>query len=112
MKKGKFIEINFPNWKEEVYNGLIILDFWAEWCSACNVQDKFYKDLLNKFPEKLKIGKINVSDNKILTEKFRVKNIPYLILFNEGEEIARMEGLESTEYLVRLIEKELETIEK
>ena len=107
MKTGSFININFVNWEEHVNDGLILLDFWAEWCSACMAQDKIYEELAEKY-EKLRVGKIHVGDNRVLSDKFGVRNVPFLILMNYREEIARMPGIESKEYLEGLIEKELD----
>ena len=108
MKTGTFININFVNWEEHVNSGFILLDFWAEWCSACMAQDRLYEELAEKYSGKLKIGKVHVGDNRVLSDKFGVRNVPFLILMNNGKEIARMPGIESKEYLVGLIEKEVE----
>jgi thioredoxin 1 len=108
MKEGRFITLNFINWEDHIYDGLILLDFWAEWCTACVAQDKYYDELLVKYSDKLKIGKIHVGDNRVLSDKFGVRNVPYLILMNKGNEIARMPGIQSKEYLMGLIEKEIE----
>jgi len=107
MKKEAFVNINFVNWEEHVNSGLVLLDFWAEWCSACMAQDKYYEELAEKYAGKLKVGKIHVGDNRFLSDKFGVRNIPYIILMKEGKEIARMPGVESKESLEGMIEKEI-----
>ena len=107
MEKGTFININFVNWEEHVNGGLLLLDFWAEWCSACMAQDKYYEELAEKYAGRLKVGKIHVGDNRFLADKFGVRNIPYIILMKEGKEITRMPGVESKEHLEALIKKEI-----
>jgi len=102
-----FININFVNWEQHLPHGLLLLDFWAHWCSACGSQDKYYAELLDKYQPHLKVGKIDVADNRFLADKFGVKNIPFLILFKDGSEIARMPGVQSKEYLEGLIEKSI-----
>jgi len=108
MKEGNFININFVNWEDHINDGLILLDFWAEWCSACVAQDKIYEELAEKYVGKLKVCKVHVGDNRVLSDKFGVRNVPFLILINNGIEIARMPGIESKEYLEGLIEKEVD----
>lgn len=108
MKEGNFININFVNWEDHVNDGLLLLDFWAEWCSACIAQDKIYEELAEKYAGKLKVGKVHVGDNRVLSDKFGVRNVPFLILMKNGKEITRMPGIESREYLEGLIEKERE----
>lgn len=107
MKNSKFITINFVNWESHINEGLILLDFWAEWCSSCMAQDKIYEELADKYSGKLKIGKIHVGDNRVLSDKFGVRNVPYLILLKNGREIARMPGIESKQYLFGIIDKEI-----
>lgn len=108
MKEEYFTNINFVNWEDHINDGFLLLDFWAEWCSACVAQDKIYEVLAQKYSGKLKIGKIHVGDNRMLSDKFGIMNIPYLILMKNGKEVARMQGIESREYLEGLIEKELD----
>jgi len=107
MKKGTFININFINWEEHINHGLILLDFWAPWCSACIAQDKIYEEIALKFPDELRICKIDVSDNRVIADKFGVRNIPFLLLFKDGEQLLKMPGIESKEYLISQIKKNI-----
>ncbi len=105
MKENAIININFVNWEQYVNHGLFLLDFWAPWCSACVAQDKIYAEIAELFPNQLQIGKIDVNDNRVLAEKFGVKNIPFLILLKNGKRVAQMPGVESKEYLISQIKK-------
>jgi len=107
MKKSILININFVNWEQHINTGLILLDFWAPRCSACIAQDKIYNEIALLFPDKLKIGKIDVNDNRVLADKFGVKNIPFLILMKDGKQIMQLPGIESKEYLISQIKKHL-----
>ncbi len=108
MGEGNFIDINFLNKDEYLQKGLILLDFWAEWCTACIAQDKVYEEIARMFGDKLKIGKINVSDNRMLSDGFGVRNIPYLILLKDGKPVMQMPGIQSKDYLISQIKKHLE----
>jgi thioredoxin 1 len=107
MGKSAFIEVNFINWEQHVNNGLILIDFWAPWCSACVSQDKIYNEIAITFHDKLRIGKVDVNDNRVLANKFGVINIPHLILFKDGIQIMQLPGIESKEYLISQIKKHL-----
>lgn len=106
--KQEFITVNYLNWEQETSRGLVLLDFWAEWCSACSAQDLVYGEIAKKFGDNIKIAKINVSDNRILSDRFGVRNIPFLILLKEGKSVLRMPGIQSKEYLISQIEKHIE----
>lgn len=107
MKKSNFININYVNWEQNVNNGLILLDFWAPWCNACIAQDKIYDEIAVIFHHKLKIVKVDVSDNRVLSEKFGVRNIPFLIILKDGKIVKKMPGIESKEYLISQIKKHI-----
>ena len=59
------------------------------------------------FPDELRIGKIDVNDNRVLADKFGVRNIPFLILFKDGKQVLQMPGIESKEYLISQIKKHI-----
>jgi len=107
MKKNTFININFVNWEQHINQGLVLIDFWAPWCSACIAQDKIYDEIALIFTDKLKIGKIDVNDNRVLADKFGVRNIPFLILMKDGKQVMQMPGIESKEFLISQIKKYL-----
>ncbi len=107
MEKG-FVNINFVNWESELNRGLWLVDFWAEWCSACVAQDKVYAELAKMFGDKLSIGKIDVSDNRLLADRFGVRNIPFLLLMNKGKIIVQMPGIQSKEYLINQIKQQIQ----
>ena len=102
-----FVTVNLLNWEKETQNGLVLLDFWAEWCTACIAQDKVYQEIAEKYGNQIRIAKINVSDNRVLSDKFGVRNIPFLILLKEGQPVLQMPGIQSKEYLFSQIEKQI-----
>ncbi len=107
MEKG-FVNINFVNWEKKINTGLWLLDFWAEWCTACQAQDKIYAELASLFGDNLSIGKINVSDNRLLADRFGVRNIPFLLLMKEGKIVLQMPGIQSKDYLINQIKQQLQ----
>ncbi len=106
MNSG-FVQINFMNWEQHLQKGLWLVDFWAEWCSACVAQDKVYEEITGEFGDVLRIAKINVNDNRLLADRFGVRNIPFLILMNDGEIVLQMPGIQSKVYLVNQIKNQI-----
>lgn len=103
----RFVNINFVNWEQQITKGLWILDFWAGWCTACQAQDRIYEEIADQFGDKVSIGKIDVSDNRLLSQQFGVRNIPFLIVMKDSEVKAKMPGVQSKEYLINQIKRQI-----
>jgi thioredoxin 1 len=86
-------------------NGIVLIDFFAEWCMPCVIMGPIIEDLNEEFSGKIKIGKINVEDNEKVAEKFEVHSIPTFILLKNGKEIERISGALTQDELEEIINK-------
>ena len=70
----------------------VLVDFWAEWCGPCKMISPVLEEIATEQAGKLSIGKLNIDDNLDVTRRFDVMSIPTLILFKDGEPVARLIG--------------------
>ena len=70
----------------------MLVDFWAEWCGPCKQIAPILEELATEQDGRLAIGKLNVDDNLQVAQQFSVMSIPTLILFKDGEPVARLVG--------------------
>ncbi|MCX6232028.1 MAG: thioredoxin [Bacteroidetes bacterium] len=98
-ENDKIIHLNVTNFQKEINKGIVLVDFWAEWCMPCKTQDPILNDIAGKINEEARIGKLNVDDCQILATKFDIRTIPTLILFKDGKEIDRFTGVMQKEFL-------------
>ena len=70
----------------------VLVDFWAEWCGPCKQIAPALDELSKEMDGKLKIVKMNVDENNQVPTDFRIQAIPTLMLFNNGEMVARQMG--------------------
>ena len=66
-------------------NVLVLVDFGAEWCGPCKQLDPILEEIATENSDKLKIFKINIDENPMTPQKFGVRGIPTIMLFNEGK---------------------------
>jgi thioredoxin 1 len=66
-------------------SGLVLVDFWAEWCGPCKMIAPILDELAAEYQGKLTVVKINVDDNQKTPQTYAVRGIPTLILFKNGE---------------------------
>ncbi|MFA6974301.1 MAG: thioredoxin [Parcubacteria group bacterium] len=93
MEKNDVVpELTNGEFEPFIKKGLVLVDFFAEWCMPCVMMGPVVDELATKFKGKIKFGKVNIEDNNILAQKLGVRSIPNFILFKEGKQIENFVG--------------------
>ena len=66
-------------------DGLVLVDFWAEWCGPCKMIGPALEEISEELADKVTIAKINIDENPDAPGKYGVRGIPTMILFKDGE---------------------------
>lgn len=101
------VVLNEENFTSEVASGVVLVDFWAEWCGPCQMMLPILSDFANDIGDKIKVGKINVDENPALAQQFRVMSIPTLIVLKDGKPVEMMVGVKQKDELNEIIGKHL-----
>lgn len=91
-------EVNDSNWQENVKHGKSILKFTATWCGPCRMQEPILKQVDEETD--INVFELDIDKNPVTPEKFGVKSIPTMIVFENGKEIKRFIGVQSKNTLV------------
>ena len=105
----KVIPLNATQWGEKVLNSDIpvLVDFWAEWCGPCRMVGPIVEQLAQSLKGKVKVSKLNVDQNQDIAEKYNIQSIPSLVLFKNGNEIARIVGFSPKEKYEKFVNNAL-----
>ena len=97
------------NFKKEVLESdlLVLVDFWATWCSPCRLVTPIIEELAKEYDKKIKIGKINIDENPKIPTHYGVMSIPTLMFFKKGHVREQAVGALSKAELKKKIEENL-----
>ncbi|MDY4883129.1 MAG: thioredoxin [Anaerovibrio sp.] len=77
----------------------VLVDFWATWCGPCQMMSPIVDEIAAE-REDIKVGKVNVDEQRALTEKFGIMNIPTLLVFKNGSAAGRIVGFKPKEEIL------------
>jgi len=107
MASDKLKTLTDGNFDQEIKNGVVLVDFWAEWCGPCRRIAPIVEQLAGEYEGRATIGKVNVDENPNVPGRFMIRGIPTLLLFKNGELAETLVGLAPREEIARLIDKHL-----
>jgi thioredoxin len=81
----------------------VLVDFWADWCVPCHMVSPVVEEIARDQAGKLRTVKMNVDDNPETPGKYNVRSIPTLILFKDGEVMARVVGVKPKDAIIKEI---------
>jgi thioredoxin 1 len=103
-KVKKFTDADFG---EAVKDGVVLVDFWAEWCAPCRRLAPTVDQLAEDYAGRMTVAKMDIDANPVTPSRFMVRGIPTLLLFKDGDLKETVVGLAGKEDLARMIDKHL-----
>jgi len=82
----------------------VLVDFWASWCGPCRMMSPIVEEIAKEHTE-IRVAKVNVDNEPELAQRYKVMNIPTLLMFRGGDIIKRQIGAVSKSRLEEMIQE-------
>ena len=98
------LTVTKENFTEEVVNSekTVLLDFWAPWCGPCRMVSPVIEQIANEVPD-IKVGKINVDEERELAVQFEIMSIPTLAVVKNGEVVIKSIGAKPKSAILEMV---------
>ena len=84
-------------------NGVVLVDFYADWCGPCKMISPILEELAKEYAGKVTIVKVNVDENGDIAGRYGVMSIPNLVLFKNGDVVKQVVGFQPKNQLQALL---------
>ncbi len=86
--------VNLDTWNSEVLQSpqLVMVDFWATWCAPCKMVAPIVEELSKEYEGKAKFVKVNTDENPDLASRYKIRGIPTLMFFKNGQIVDQVVG--------------------
>ena len=100
-------ELNKETFKDALQKPLALIDFWAAWCGPCRTLAPVIEKIAKEYEGRVFTGKVNIDENRELSEKYNVMSIPTLILFKGGKAVDTSVGAVPEKEIKKMLDKHL-----
>jgi thioredoxin 1 len=87
--------VTLDSWDKEVLqsSNVVMVDFWAAWCGPCKMVAPVVEELAKEYEGKAKFFKLNTDENPDLASRYKIRGIPTLMFFKNGQAVEQIVGV-------------------
>lgn len=99
--------LNDENFNEGIAQGVVLVDFYADWCGPCRMLAPIIEELANEMNGKMTVAKVDTDQSVNVAAHYEVTSIPTMILFKNGAIAKRVVGLKDLDGLRKMVSEVL-----
>ena len=104
---AKPVALTKDNFEAKAGKGVVLVDFWAEWCGPCKMIAPTVEELAKDYKGKAVVAKVDVDSNPELAAKFKISAIPNLKILKDGKVVDEIVGFVPKEEIAKKLDKHL-----
>jgi len=90
---------------QEFNDKIIVIDFWAVWCSPCKVFAPIFEKIQQEYYQDFIFAQINVDENPMVAQRFGISSIPTTLFIKGGQFLRKLVGVINYTTLKQVLEK-------
>lgn len=103
VESENIIILTDEKFSKSIKSGVTLVDFWAPWCAPCKMQNPIINQVADELKGKAKVCKINIDDHKKSASQMKIRNIPNIIIFKDGEAVKQLIGMKPKHTILRAV---------
>ena len=94
VRGSMVLSVNERSFRQEVLESstLVLVDFSAPWCGLCRVIQPLLREFQSDWSGQVKVVRVNADENLKLSTTYRIKSLPTLLLFEDGQLVQRLDS--------------------
>ncbi len=110
---SSFTEAHLDDFRDKVLEASarkpVLVDFWADWCAPCHAIAPHLERVMEQMADRVSLVKVEVDEgeNMKLAGRYKLRGFPTLMLFVDGEEVARFAGNRASHWIRDWLETHL-----
>jgi thioredoxin 1 len=106
MASKNVVVVNDLNFEKEVLNAgePVLVDFTATWCGPCKMLSPIVDKIADEFAGQYKVAKLDIDDAPSIAQKYGIRAVPTVLVFQGGEKKAQHVGLTNRDGLLRMLQ--------
>ena len=94
------LELTESNFDQQIANGIVVVDFTAEWCPPCRMLKPVLKRAQQILGEQFRFAQVDADHNQQLLTRYRISALPTIVVFSDGQPVRTLRGLRDEKALL------------
>ncbi|MBO5377477.1 MAG: thioredoxin [Ruminiclostridium sp.] len=100
------VKLSGENFRLEVTEAKVpvLVDFYAGWCTPCRMIMPLLEDISEELAGRAKIARVDVTEETELADKYRILNLPTMLIFRDGVVTDTLVGVSGKQQIMALLQ--------